>query len=78
MMAIGCLLALREGGVDVPGEVAVTGFDDIPIARYVTPALTTVQVRIVDLGRSALERLAALLDATDQDTTPAADRNNFV
>lgn len=73
MMAIGCLLALREGGVDVPGEVAVTGFDDIPIARYVTPALTTVQVRIVDLGRSALERLAALLDATDQATTPDAD-----
>lgn len=73
MMAIGCLLALREGGLDVPGEVAVTGFDDIPIARYVTPALTTVQVRIVDLGRSALERLAALLDATDQATTPDAD-----
>lgn len=73
MMAIGCLLALREAGVRVPEEVAVTGFDDIPVARYITPALTTVQVRIVDLGRSALERLAALLDAPDQATPPEAD-----
>ena len=49
-----------------PNDIAVAGFDDIPIARYVAPTLTTVRVRIVDLGRSALERLAALLDASDQ------------
>lgn len=70
MMAIGCLYAFKEAGIDVPGDIAVTGFDDIPVARYVSPTLTTVRVRIVDLGRSALERLAALLDASDQ--TPAS------
>ena len=38
------LFALREAGVPVPGDIAVAGFDDIPIARYVTPSLTTVHV----------------------------------
>lgn len=72
MMAIGCLYAFQEAGLEVPRDIALAGFDDIPIARYVTPSLTTVRVRIVDLGRSALERLAALLDASGQ-TTPTAD-----
>ena len=66
MMAVGCLTALKEAGLSVPGDIAVAGFDDIPIARYVTPTLTTVRVSIVDLGRSALERLAAQLEAPGQ------------
>jgi LacI family transcriptional regulator len=70
MMAVGCLYAFKEAGVDVPGDIALAGFDDILIARYVTPPLSTVQVRIADLGRIALERLAALLDPAD--TTPAS------
>ncbi|HUB91823.1 MAG TPA: LacI family DNA-binding transcriptional regulator [Dyella sp.] len=70
MMAIGCLYAFKEAGIDVPGEIALAGFDDILIARYVTPPLSTVQVRIADLGRMALERLAALLNPADK--TPAS------
>lgn len=70
MMAIGCLYAFKEAGIDIPGDIALAGFDDILIARYVTPPLSTVQVRIADLGRMALERLAALLDPAD--TTPAS------
>jgi LacI family transcriptional regulator len=62
MMAVGCLYALREAGVRVPEDIAVCGFDDIPIARLTTPALTTVRVRIVDFGTRALERLAAMID----------------
>lgn len=57
MMAIGCLLALAEAAIRVPEEIAVTGFDDIPIAHLVRPALTTVKVPIADLGTLALERL---------------------
>ena len=63
MMAVGCLYALREAGLDVPRDIALAGFDDIPIARYVTPTLSTVRVRIADLGRSALEHLAELLES---------------
>ena len=56
-MAVGALLALHEAKVDVPGEMSIVGFDDIPIVRYVTPALTTVRVAIDVLGA----RAAALL-----------------
>lgn len=58
MMAIGCLFALNEAGVQVPQEIALAGFDDIPMARFVSPPLTTVRVRIAELGSMALERLA--------------------
>lgn len=58
MMAIGCLFALNEAGVKVPNEIALAGFDDIPMARFVSPPLTTVRVRIAELGSMALERLA--------------------
>ncbi len=56
-MAIGCLLALRDAGIGVPDRIAVAGFDDIPAARYITPALTTMRVDIADLGGRAMERL---------------------
>jgi LacI family transcriptional regulator len=62
MMAIGCMSALLEAGLQVPQDVAVAGFDDIPTARFVRPALTTVCVKIADLGGRALDRLAQAID----------------
>lgn len=70
MMAIGCLVALAEAGIAVPGEVALGGFDDIPIARYVTPPLSTVHVPIAELGAAAL---AALADAVEAGADEAGD-----
>jgi LacI family transcriptional regulator len=61
LAAMGLLGALRERGVDVPGDVSVTGFDDIPFARYTAPPLTTVAVSVEDLGRQAWLRMSALL-----------------
>jgi LacI family transcriptional regulator len=55
MMAIGAMSALREAGVSIPHETALVGFDDIPIARYLTPSLTTVKFGINDLGVRAVE-----------------------
>jgi LacI family transcriptional regulator len=71
MMAVGCLAALAEAGLRVPDDVAVAGFDDIPIARYVTPALTTVRVPIAALGATALDALAKVVEdpATPQGST---------
>ena len=54
-MAIGLLYGFREAGVPVPKEFAVVGFDDIPIARYVTPPLTSVRVPIAALGEHATQ-----------------------
>ena len=56
-MAIGALSALRTHNVSVPDEIALAGFDDIPIANYIKPSLTTVRVRISELGIRAVERL---------------------
>ncbi|HEY1574390.1 MAG TPA: LacI family DNA-binding transcriptional regulator [Pseudonocardiaceae bacterium] len=61
-MAIGALTALRAARVRVPGEIAVTGFDDIAVARHVRPPLTTVRQPMRELGersvRLLLDRLA--------------------
>jgi LacI family transcriptional regulator len=62
-MAIGALTALRSRGVSVPEEVAVAGFDDIPLARHV--GLTTVQVHIDELGERALVRLLSSIGRGD-------------
>jgi LacI family transcriptional regulator len=56
-MAIGAISALREAGVSVPEDVAVVGFDDIPIARYLSPPLSTVRVSISQLGERATRKL---------------------
>jgi len=60
-MAIGALSALREAGVRVPEEIAVAGFDDIPIARHINPPLTSVHVPIAKLGDRATEKLVGAL-----------------
>jgi LacI family transcriptional regulator len=67
-MAIGALVALRRAEISVPEQVAVAGFDDIPLARHLD--LTTVQVRIADLGARAL---AALLDDIEGPGTTAVN-----
>ena len=62
MMAIGCLHALAEAQVRVPDDISVVGFDDIPLARHVHPALTTMRVDIADLGARAMRALIAPAD----------------
>lgn len=62
-MAIGALSALRESGVRVPGQMAVAGFDDIPLARYVDPPLSSVRVPIADLGARSVEMLFRAIDS---------------
>lgn len=56
-MAIGALSALLEAGLEVPGDIAVAGFDDIPLARYMTPSLSTVHVPIYEMGTRATDLL---------------------
>jgi LacI family transcriptional regulator len=56
-MAIGALSGFQDEGVRVPDEMALAGFDDVPIARYLTPSLTSVHVSISDLGVHAITRL---------------------
>jgi DNA-binding LacI/PurR family transcriptional regulator len=58
-MALGVLRALAEGGRNIPGDVSVVGFDDVPEAAYFRPPLTTVRQEFGEVGRRGL---ALLLD----------------
>jgi LacI family transcriptional regulator len=60
--ALGVMSALRKRGVDVPGQVAVTGFDDIPLARHLRTGLTTVRQPIRQLGSTAFDVLYSMLN----------------
>ncbi|ADI09550.1 HTH-type transcriptional repressor PurR [Streptomyces bingchenggensis BCW-1] len=63
-MALGVLLALREAGLDVPGDVSLVGFDDIPEAAYFWPPLTTVRQDFDEAGRLALDLLMDQIEGT--------------
>ena len=67
MMAIGALDALRGSGLRVPEDVAVAGFDDVPLASHL--GLTTVRVRIAELGERAIGRLIAMLEGGEDGGT---------
>ncbi|GAA4350907.1 LacI family DNA-binding transcriptional regulator [Angustibacter luteus] len=68
-MALGLMAGLRAGGVDVPGQVSVVGFDDNPDAAYYSPPLTTVRL---DVGAEARRCVAQVFgDAPpDEGTAP--------
>ena len=68
LMALGAMSALHERGVSVGGDVAVTGFDDIPMAEHSHPPLTTVQQPIYEIGRMVCEKLVNLIAGEAQDT----------
>ncbi|MEX0345563.1 MAG: LacI family DNA-binding transcriptional regulator [Rhizobiaceae bacterium] len=65
VLAAGALKMARSLGIEVPGEVSITGFDDIELAEIVSPALTTVHVPHREMGRGAARLLIALRDGKD-------------
>lgn len=64
-MAVGALSLLAEAGLSVPGDVALTGFDDIQLARHVAPPLTTVRQPMRNLGEECVRLLLRRLDDPD-------------
>ena len=61
IMAVGALHACHAGGRRVPADVAVVGFGDAPLAAWLTPPLTTVQVPLYQIGRLAADLLLSVL-----------------
>jgi LacI family transcriptional regulator len=68
--AFGVMSALRRHGLSVPGQVAVTGFDDIPLARHLRTSLTTVRQPIKQMGTAAFDVLYSMLN---RERLPARD-----
>lgn len=68
MMAIGAIQAIHKAGLRVPDDISVTGFDDINLAKYITPPLTTFHQPRYELGQHAA---AMMLHALSEETTSA-------
>ncbi|GAA4183287.1 LacI family DNA-binding transcriptional regulator [Streptosporangium oxazolinicum] len=66
--AFGVYEALRERSLRVPADVSVVGFDDVPVARWVSPPLTTVRQPIVEMAAMATRLLVRLVDGEPVDT----------
>jgi len=66
-MAIGALETMADKGIRVPNDVAVVGFDGIPLGRVVRPALTTVTQPMRKLGEAAVDLLVERLTQPDRD-----------
>jgi len=64
-MAFGALTTLRSARIDVPGTMAIVGFDDFGLARVTTPSITTVRVPAQRLARLASERLFQIMAGVD-------------
>ncbi len=62
MVAVGLLMACRDRGIGVPDSLSIVGFDDIPLASYSQPALTTVHQPRKDIGRVGMQTLLSLID----------------
>jgi LacI family transcriptional regulator len=64
-MAAGVLRALREASLRVPEEVSVIGYDDIPLAKFLYPLLTTIRQPLTDMGQAAADIALALINGQE-------------
>ena len=65
--ALGVMHTLSRWGLNVPGDVAVTGFDDVPVARHLHPSLTTVRQPIEQMGATAFDVLYSMIGGVRSD-----------
>ncbi len=69
-MALGVLRALHEADLEIPRQVSVVGFDDIPEAQYYTPPLTTVRQDFGEIGRRSLRHMLAMIESDGDPPAP--------
>jgi LacI family transcriptional regulator len=62
IMAIGAMRAIREAGLNIPGDIALVGFDDLPIATLSDIQLTTIRQPVVQFGIRAVELLIDMIE----------------
>ncbi len=63
--ALGAIISLTARGYDLPGDFSVMGFDDISLASFITPSLTTMKQPRLNIGEAAMDLLLALLEDTE-------------
>ncbi|NNU77140.1 LacI family DNA-binding transcriptional regulator [Clostridium estertheticum] len=63
MMAIGAIQAIEESNLNVPQDISIVGFDDIEVARYINPALTTVRMKLLEMASIATNTLITSIES---------------
>ena len=71
-MALGVMRAMFEAGREVPGDVSIVGFDDVPYARYLTPPLTTVRQDFEEIGQRSVHLLLNAIHGIEDSRVRAA------
>lgn len=66
LLAVGAIRACHELGLRVPEDVCVTGYDDIDVAKYITPPLTTMRQPFEEIGKKGIELLLAQIDVSSE------------
>jgi LacI family transcriptional regulator len=66
-IAYGCMRALRDHAINIPGDISIVGFDDLPPSGLTEPPLTTIQVSTRQIGKTALEKLAERISGSTED-----------
>jgi LacI family transcriptional regulator len=66
--AMGAYMALNQAGIRIPQKVAVVGFDDMTMARYLNPPLTTVRAPTEQVGKIAVQQLVRLIQTGETET----------
>ena len=66
MVALGAIRALQEKGYQVPEDISVVGFDDLPFCEIANPPLTTLRVPKQEMGRVAVKRILEVINGTDK------------
>jgi DNA-binding LacI/PurR family transcriptional regulator len=61
VVALGAMRALKQHGLDIPNDLSIIGFDDIPLVKYLDPGLTTIRLPAIDLGFYAGQMLMRLI-----------------
>jgi LacI family transcriptional regulator len=69
-LALGAIRALRARGLDCPGDVSVTGFNDMPLLDLIPPGLTTVRIAQHEVGRAAAQVLLRLMTGRSAEVAP--------
>ncbi len=65
-LALGAIRAIHDRGLRVPEDISITGFDDIPVAQYLSPSMTTVHQSFMELGRRSFRLLMDVVTAAEQ------------
>ncbi len=67
VVAMGAIQSAKQAGLSIPHDLAIVGFDDIPLAEYYDPPLTTIRLPAFGLGKAAAERLIKLISGLSPD-----------